>query len=87
MMGNPGEVWMLRVDGAGSLLVEGESFFLSRFFSLLLGFLTSALWSDSEWGIDDKPPLWFCPTGDSQPAKEFGNEGGETRCILLIFPS
>lgn len=87
MMGNPGEVWMLRVDGAGSLLVEGENFFLSRFFSLLLGFLTSALWSDSEWGIDDKPPLWFCPTGDSQPAKKFGNEGGETRCILLIFPS
>lgn len=34
MMGNPGEVWMLRVDSADRLLVEGKSFFLSRFFSL-----------------------------------------------------
>lgn len=38
MMGNLGEVWMLRVDGAGSLLVEGESFFLSRFFFAFVGF-------------------------------------------------
>lgn len=57
------------------------------FFFAFVIFVTSALWSDLEWGTDDKPPHWFCPTGDSHPAAGFGNEGEETRPILLIFPS
>lgn len=35
MVGNPGEVWMLRVGGADRLLLKGESFYLSGFFLLL----------------------------------------------------
>lgn len=38
MMGNPWNVWVLRVDGADRLLVEGESFFPFQIFSLLSSF-------------------------------------------------
>ena len=33
---------------------------LGRMWLARCSFLTSELWSDSEWGMDDKPPPWFC---------------------------
>lgn len=60
MVGSPGEVWMVQTPGGGG------DFFPFQIFFHFCCFLTSALWSDSESGTDDKPPPCFCPAGNSQ---------------------